>query len=262
MHDGFLTLSEREKETLRLLLIGHDAKSIARQLGLSVHTINERLRDARRKLGVSSSREAARILASHENADPDIRADKNFGDAGPDLTVPMQRQPDRRRWPARTLAWATGGMFVMLVIIAAATLTFGNLMQSGVSSDASKRGAAGGLVIRPASDGTETTARRWLALVDRNRWDESWNAADSLIRQQVPRERWASILQPARGPLGPVSSRTLVNSGRTKSLPGAPPGDYSVLQFRTRFAQNPEGVETVTLARDGSSWKVAGYFIR
>lgn len=54
--DDQVVLSAREKEALRLLLVGHDAKSIANTLGLSVHTINDRLRDARRKLGVSSSR--------------------------------------------------------------------------------------------------------------------------------------------------------------------------------------------------------------
>ena len=48
MSDGFQALSEREKETLRLLLGGHDIKSIAAGLGLSVHTVNERLREARR----------------------------------------------------------------------------------------------------------------------------------------------------------------------------------------------------------------------
>lgn len=60
------SLSDRERETLRLLGRGHDAKSIASALGLSVHTVNERLRDVRRKLGVSSSREAARLLLAHE----------------------------------------------------------------------------------------------------------------------------------------------------------------------------------------------------
>src|SRR5262245_57702439 len=63
MQDDLQKLTDREKETLRLLLAGHDAKSAARFLGLSVHTVNERLRDARSKLGVSSSREAARRLA-------------------------------------------------------------------------------------------------------------------------------------------------------------------------------------------------------
>ena len=38
-------LTEKEKQTLRLLLAGHDAKSMARKLDLSVHTVNERLRD-------------------------------------------------------------------------------------------------------------------------------------------------------------------------------------------------------------------------
>ena len=55
-------LTEKEKQTLRLLLAGHDAKSMARALGLSVHTINDRLRMTRRKLSVTSSREAARLL--------------------------------------------------------------------------------------------------------------------------------------------------------------------------------------------------------
>ena len=56
MINGYQALTEKEKETLRLLVSGYDAKSMARQLGLSVHTINERLRDARRKMAVSSSR--------------------------------------------------------------------------------------------------------------------------------------------------------------------------------------------------------------
>ena len=50
------TLTDKEKETLRLIVRGHDAKTAARELGLSVHTINERLRAARRKLDVTSSR--------------------------------------------------------------------------------------------------------------------------------------------------------------------------------------------------------------
>ena len=56
MADGYDELTDKEKQTLRLMVRGHDAKSAASELALSVHTINERLRDARRKLAVSSSR--------------------------------------------------------------------------------------------------------------------------------------------------------------------------------------------------------------
>ena len=79
MRERFGAVSEREKETLRLLLCGHDAKSIALTLGLSVHTVNERLREARRKLGVGSSREAARLLAQVESQGTNFLGDKQIG---------------------------------------------------------------------------------------------------------------------------------------------------------------------------------------
>jgi len=72
MREDVSRLSEREREVLRLLLAGHDAKSAARSLGISVHAVNERLREARRKLGVSSSREAARILAAHKHPNSSV----------------------------------------------------------------------------------------------------------------------------------------------------------------------------------------------
>ncbi len=59
-------LPEREKQVLRLLLSGHDAKSIGTALGISTNIVNERLRDSRRKLAVGSSKEAARMLAAVE----------------------------------------------------------------------------------------------------------------------------------------------------------------------------------------------------
>ena len=85
MSAGYQALTQKEKETLRLIGRGHDAKSMARHLGLSVHTVNERLRDARRKLDVSSSREAARLLLDTEGADiergdPQKLADKLIGE--------------------------------------------------------------------------------------------------------------------------------------------------------------------------------------
>jgi DNA-binding CsgD family transcriptional regulator len=81
MDADYATLTEKEKQTLRLLVSGHDAKSMARELGLSVHTVNERLRDARRKIGVSSSREAARLLREAEFNAPQSFGDTHLGDA-------------------------------------------------------------------------------------------------------------------------------------------------------------------------------------
>ena len=55
-------LNDNELEILHLLANGHTAKSIAARLGRSETAIHERLRDARRKTGVGSSRELARLL--------------------------------------------------------------------------------------------------------------------------------------------------------------------------------------------------------
>ena len=60
-------LTEREREVLRLLAQGYDIKTAALELSISASAVSDRLRQARRKLGVSSSREAARVLMAHES---------------------------------------------------------------------------------------------------------------------------------------------------------------------------------------------------
>ncbi len=55
-----------------MLAAGHTAKSIAVRLDRTESSINERLRDARRKTGVGSSRELARLLDAQEYWDKKI----------------------------------------------------------------------------------------------------------------------------------------------------------------------------------------------
>lgn len=90
------TLQDREKAILRLMLRGHDVKASAQKLDISVNVANERLRDARRKLGVTSSREAARMLAAYECEPAKFSVDMFSGIApdGPDAAIPLR--PDGR----------------------------------------------------------------------------------------------------------------------------------------------------------------------
>lgn len=64
-------LSDAERRALLLLAQGHTAKSAAALLGASEAAVNERLREARRKTGVGSSRELARLV-SQESRDEKI----------------------------------------------------------------------------------------------------------------------------------------------------------------------------------------------
>jgi DNA-binding CsgD family transcriptional regulator len=63
-------LTERERECLRLVGLGHESKDIARVLGCSPHTVDTHIRSASRKLGVSRRKEAARLLAASEAGPP------------------------------------------------------------------------------------------------------------------------------------------------------------------------------------------------
>lgn len=65
----FGKLNAAERTALNLLAQGHTAKSIANLTDRSVGAVNERLREARRKTGVGSSRELARLFAAQENRD-------------------------------------------------------------------------------------------------------------------------------------------------------------------------------------------------
>lgn len=107
-----------------------------------------------------------------------------------------------------------------------------------------------------------TSANAWVGLVDAKRWDDSWAAAGTLFKSRMPQTRWASTIAPVREPLGAVSSRALKTVTKSKSLPGAPDGEYEVVQYQTSFANKAAATETVVLAREASGWKVDGYFIR
>lgn len=105
-------------------------------------------------------------------------------------------------------------------------------------------------------------ATTWVGLVDAKRWTESWTTAGTLFKSQMPEARWTSTIVPVREPLGAVSSRALKGVTKSKSLPGAPDGDYEVVQFETSFANKAAATETVVLSHEASGWKVDGYFIK
>lgn len=109
----------------------------------------------------------------------------------------------------------------------------------------------------------QAAALAWLALVDQGMYAESWTEAATIFKGAVTPESWLQSLKNFRQPLGKSTSRKLVSAKHTRSLPGAPDGEYVVIQYRTSFEKKQSAVETVTpmLDSDGK-WRVAGYYIR
>ncbi|MGA2093772.1 MAG: DUF4019 domain-containing protein [Sedimentisphaerales bacterium] len=106
-------------------------------------------------------------------------------------------------------------------------------------------------------------AKAWLQLVDEGKYDESWSQAAGFLKKFVSEEQLKTSLEAARKPLGKVLSRKVQNSTYTTTLPGAPDGQYVVIQFETSFENKQNAVETITpmLEPDGQ-WRVSGYYIR
>jgi hypothetical protein len=124
--------------------------------------------------------------------------------------------------------------------------------------------AAERVLAQPASNAAAVkAAESWMTLVDSGKYAESWKAAASLFREKVTAAQWEDAVRSARGPLGPVESRKLVTAQYTRTLPGAPDGDYVVIRYETTFQKKKASVETVTPMKDKDGvWKVSGYFIQ
>ena len=129
------------------------------------------------------------------------------------------------------------------------------------------RGGADGTSSGAATSGKEKAAQAaaeaWLALVDAGKYDASWDEAAKLFRGAVDKATWQRQVGGVRGPIGALVSRKLSSATYTKSAPGAPDGEYVILQFATSFGNKQSAVETVTPMMDADGkWRVSGYFIK
>ena len=129
-------LTGREKECLRLLLKHMRAKEIARATGLSINTVNEYLKSARRKLGASDSLSAANMLRAAEG--PTNNWNTIESGSPPDAVLPNNDPTDTsafepvmvershllpfaakgRPWNDRSLGWRLAWPFLLFGIIA------------------------------------------------------------------------------------------------------------------------------------------------
>lgn len=106
-------------------------------------------------------------------------------------------------------------------------------------------------------------AEAWLAVVDSGDYAKSWDTAAAYFKGAITKEKWEQALEGVRPPLGKVLSRKVKAKQFATSLPGAPDGEYVVIQYETSFENKSTAVETVTPMKDeDGKWRVSGYFVR
>jgi hypothetical protein len=115
----------------------------------------------------------------------------------------------------------------------------------------------------PNEKAAVASAEKWLTVVDKGTYAESWEEAAVFFKNAITKEQWEQSMQSFRKPLGRLVSRKVQSAVYRTSLPGAPDGKYVVITFKSAFENKKSAIETVTpmFEKDGT-WRVSGYFIK
>ncbi len=142
-----------------------------------------------------------------------------------------------------------------ITIAAASILLLLYAMAPGAAAATSSHAAAKTSAVKAATE--------WLKIIDDGKYDDSWKDASSFFKSHVSEEQWAQQVGPARGSLGAVVARKVKSAMYLTTMPGAPDGQYVVIQYQTTFAHKKSAIETVTPMLDSDGrWRVSGYYIR
>jgi hypothetical protein len=108
----------------------------------------------------------------------------------------------------------------------------------------------------------ERQALGFLGYLDHGRFADSYAYTGMLIRAQLDRDAFAKQIEKTRAGVGALLSRELIDASYTTTVPGAPEGQYVVLDYGASFANRQQAEETVTLAFAKGYWRVSGYYIK
>ncbi len=162
---------------------------------------------------------------------------------------------------SETYRWVVAPDITLLMLKNDQPAQNGNTLEKTVNPPASTNSIAPDL--KNNTGATDAAAQKWLALIDAGNYSESWKEASAIVQGAATEQSFANSMNTFRKPLGDLVSRKLKSAQPMTELPGAPDGQYVLMQFETSFAQKKSAVETVTfmLEKDGQ-WRAAGYYIK
>jgi serine/threonine protein kinase len=112
-------------------------------------------------------------------------------------------------------------------------------------------------------DAAVKAAQAWLKLVDEGKYSQSWEQSAELNRKAISKDELVKVYEKLFGELGKAKSRTIVSRQYFAALPGAPKGEYVVIQFKTAFENlNPATEQVVPMLDKDGQWRVSGYHVK
>jgi DNA-binding CsgD family transcriptional regulator len=260
-------LSEKEREALRLLLAGHDAKSSARKLGVSHHAVHDRLRRARLKLGTTGSREAALLLSASEARTPDSLVHEPFGGEVAAVFPEDSSSATQKRPGSPRSQWRRKGLILMsisILIVAAAMALNSQQAPSRTSATSSPDTAAAAspqsssraeqpVQARPRS---AAAAQAFMTMVDSRDAAASYEAAAPALRDAYGFGIW-ELGVALHASDGGAQRRTLVRVERDVSPSNPAYEALEILTFDTIMMNGVRKTERLAMALIDGVWRVA-----
>jgi len=104
---------------------------------------------------------------------------------------------------------------------------------------------------------------KWLALIDSGKAGAAWDLSSKQLQSSVTRAKFIAAIGDVRKPLGKLEERTAERFARSHRLPGAPEGDYVIVEYTARFPKGKKLQEQLVWSIEESDvWRVAGYYYR
>ena len=103
---------------------------------------------------------------------------------------------------------------------------------------------------------------RWLDLITRGKFAESWLSAAPVLQDAATQLGWVDELTKRDLKFGRLITRERQTAQYSKTMRGAPTGDYVTVTYLSKFERTPVVEETLAVARNSTGhWQVAGYDI-
>jgi len=110
-------------------------------------------------------------------------------------------------------------------------------------------------------DAATQAAGQWFELLDADDYAATWTQASALFKSKVTKKQWVQQLKTTHQDVDSLQSRSLVGARYKTKPPRGPEGQYVITQYRTQYGSQTM-IETVTMKKDSSKWRMAGYFIK
>ena len=114
----------------------------------------------------------------------------------------------------------------------------------------------------PQVAAAQKAAVDWLAIVDAEKYAESWKATAPFLQQHLSEAAWSNRLDTMRKPIDPLVERSLQTTQYRDQFPGLPPGQYVAFVWETYFGTKHAMLESVIMSFDGTTWKTVGYAVQ